>query len=139
MILDAINTKLSVLITNGDIKELMRSGIEPPRTYPALSVSMGPDEPMIQQTSHMDQSLTINIDIIVTSNNVDLDRESLKVRLAAHKAIMEDQTLGLPFVINTNFSGQSEPSYKGDADTYAAITRLSWSVLYRTSIKDPSQ
>lgn len=135
-ILDALYSKLSVLITNGDIKELHTSSAEPPRVYPSLVLAMGSDDVLSESVNYLNMSLAVSTDIVITSNSTDLDRDCLNIRVEVHKAIMSDRQLGLPFVINTKFTGQSEPEHKGDADTYAAYMRLTWQVDYRTHIGD---
>lgn len=140
VILDAFYTRLEIPKNNGTIRQLLRTNSGIAVEYPAVVVSMGGEEVLMNGSSFIDSRLTISTDIFVKSNVPDLDGETLKVRLAIHKALMAlDNTLGLPFVFSIKFSGQDEPNINPEGVDYGSATRLSWTVDYRTNLTDPSQ
>ncbi len=111
-------------------------------SLPALNVVLGPDKPVTDKgpdnLEFQDWELTVFVDIVVKTSAVPIDTLLNSLRLAVHKAIMANYTLGLPFVFNGYPGEAAEPEIKGDGELPVAVLRTAFVFNYRASITDPS-
>lgn len=109
---------------------------------PAVNVVMGSDKPLGERgpenLSFQDWELTVYVDIIVKSNVSPLETTLNNIRLAAHKQLLANYTLGLPFVFNGYPGPVEEPEQKGDTELPISVMRTSFMFLHRSLITDPS-
>lgn len=106
--------------------------------FPSISVSLGTDEPLNKSSAFIDWDLVVYTDIYLSSTDDDLDAITQSIRLDIHKSLLTDNTLGLGFVIELDPLGQQQPKHSDDSDMYTSVTRLAWSIKYRTAVADPS-
>lgn len=138
-ILNNVGAKLGSLKSIGVISELLSSRVQAPESYPTIIYRMGSDEIINRKLSAIsDSALSIYIDIYVESTQLNLDMKVLNIREEVEKVMLSDHTLGLPFVLNTEFLSQEEPDYLGQAATYSGAVRLNYRVTYRTPTNNPS-
>lgn len=109
---------------------------------PALNVVMGADKPLGERgpdnLSFQDWELTVFVDVIVKSSATPLETTLNNIRLAVHKTLLANYTLGLPFVFNGYAGPVEEPEQKGETELPISVMRTSFMFLHRSLITDPS-
>lgn len=107
---------------------------------PAISVDYGPDEPADQETTHfIDSLLTVRTTSIVASfDEFELRRQLLDLRREAHVALLENERLGLDFIVSATYGGAEEPEF-GSTQAGKLIGALTsnWIFYYRMNRFDP--
>lgn len=134
---NAIIAKLESLVSNSVVKEVTTGALNR-REYPSISVSLGPDDRLTKSSAFIDWDLNIYVDVYIASTDADVDTPTQQIRTEVHKALMADTTLGLGFVVEVEPLGQQEPQHSDASDLYTSVTRLPWSVRYRSNVADPS-
>lgn len=109
---------------------------------PGLNVVMGMDKPVGEHgpetLSFQDWELTVYVDIIVKSNATPLETTLNSLRLAVHKTLLANYTLGLGFVLNGFAGAVDTPEQKGDSELPVSVMRTSFIFMHRSLITDPS-
>jgi len=137
-VIDAVVAKL---VTAGIAAEKHRIlSYSPDMELPAISVRMGPDQPLeTQNTTFIDSLLSIVITAVVSGANESEAIASLMVlRTSSHVALMADQTLGLAFISDTRYGGASAPELETLGEGIAARQETQWQIPYRMAIGNPS-
>lgn len=109
---------------------------------PHINILMGADRPVTDRgpdnLSFQDWELTVYLDITLKSTTVPLETALNSIRLAAHKLLLANYTLGLNFVFN-GYAGESgEPEEKGDTEMPVSVMRVGFIFMHRALIADPS-
>lgn len=134
-IIDEIVARVSSVVM---LQEVTRGQLTKPDVYPSASVSLGDDDAELYHLEQTLQSLTVYIDIFVSSTTAELDTETLNAREQIHAAIMADRDLGIGYVELITFSTQQPPNYIQDGDDYSASTRLEYLIRYTSPINSQS-
>lgn len=113
-------------------------GVEPPVAFPAVIVSLGVDEPLVQNANFIDWSLKVTTTVQARSIYDDMDVEIQAVREKLHEALFSEPELGLDYVISVEPLGMAEPYLSKDGDSYSVRADIAWQVYYRTSLASPS-
>jgi len=132
-ILDAILSLLTGLTTTGEKVE--RGRVYKIAAWPSLSIEMGSDQASDEGRSVAFQ--TRSLEVGVTSYaKADEDTETAlnTIRAEVYAAMMADHTLGLDFVLDVIFSGDSPPQLSGDSEQPAAAQTMNYSISYRHSL-----
>lgn len=139
--LEIFNTfyqNLLILKTDGTVKDVMQTNIDPEQDYPLISVNLGQDvrdEWTKQESKH---SLTIFTDISVKSTRASLDAEMLAIREQIEILVIESDRLELDYIFKIDLVSQSQPSYNQPASNWGSTTRLEWLIEYITPRNNPS-
>lgn len=157
-ILDAVVIAITGLDTTG-------ANVERGRVYPwsdsqarALTVDQGAASPVNEPDwNHQDVEQEIRITAHVKANPdlfggafssefaTDHDigstyaREINVISKEVYIAMMADRTLGLDFVIDTQWLGNTEPELTGDSEAVTVRMDMLFTTTYRHSLTDPSQ
>lgn len=138
-ILEQIKTKLSDLQANKHVSEILDNTASIPIKFPCLIITMGDDDLISRQSSNISQHLLeVFIDIIIQTNTPAINSILLNIREQVEIALLTDHTIGLPFIINTEFTGQFAPEYTGDSEVYTGSMRMRFTFEYRTITNNPS-
>jgi hypothetical protein len=106
---------------------------------PAIVVHIGEDDPIDNQVHGRWRSeVRMNVDLFVVAAEDDISRSVLELRTEAYKALMADQTLGLPGVIRILPGGATEV-LRGEGSLATGYLRTSFFVMYQHSLTDPTQ
>lgn len=109
--------------------------------HPALSVYMGPDDPIGEygptNVTYIDSDLSVRITAHVKTNSQQVDTLLNQIRSEVHQALMADVTLGLSYVYMTIPLGADEPDLGGDGEQPTATMDMNWIIRYRSSITNP--
>ena len=106
---------------------------------PAIVLRYGNDDPQTRILSAFDSVLTLKVTGIVVAADVDELYEKInQLRAETHIALMADPTLGLSFVLTTEYGGAEEPQESEDGELLAAAQRWAWLVHYRMDLADPN-
>lgn len=109
---------------------------------PAITVNIGEDSPVSDQgndnLAFIDSLLTVEIvGYFIAPDEADVKRELFRQRRYAHVALLADPTLGLPFVMGTQYGGASKPEIDSSTQQCAGSLEAPWRVPYRMNIADP--
>lgn len=105
---------------------------------PLVSVDFGDDTPAADNTQFIDSVLTVpTTAVAVGPEERDVKLKLLELRREVHRAIMADPTLGLAFVVYTNYGGAAEPVYETDGELLVGELTSNWFVHYRMNVLDP--
>jgi hypothetical protein len=105
---------------------------------PAISVDFGQDSPVEENIQFIDSLLTVAVTSIVAAAEEDtVKAELLELRRQIHIALMEDVTLGLPFVISTSYGGAEPPAFDLRGEFIVGALATPWNVYYRMLLADP--
>lgn len=108
---------------------------------PALSVYMGPDEPIGDDgptnVQFQDSNLEIRVTAHVKTPSTQVDTLLTQIRREVHVAMMADYTQGLSYVMNTIPLGADEPDLSGEGEQPSATMDMNWLIRYRAPILDP--
>ena len=113
-------------------------------SLPAVQILMGSDKPTGDEIptnlTFQDWDLEVFFDIIIKSTTLPLDTALNNIRLAIHKSIMNDYTLGLgsSFILNGYPSAVDAPEQRSEGETPVSVMRMGFIFRYRANIKDPS-
>lgn len=138
-IMAAVVTRLTGLATTG-------ANVSRGRLYPldqakayALTVSMGAASPAAEPNLAFQD---VALDVLVTKHVKDasnqVDTMLNQIGLEVYQAMMSDRTLGLSFVQDVIWSGDTEPEMDGEGNRPTARQETTFSVRYRHSLTDPS-
>jgi hypothetical protein len=110
----------------------------------AVSVDYGADEP-VSDTGYANlANIDSNLELLTTIVVKEADEQAvlqalLDRRVAIHKALMADRSLGLTtFVIDTRPAGAAAPDLDVSTDMPAGSLTCRWIVHYRMNLADPS-
>ena len=107
---------------------------------PCISVEVGPDlptDPDGQQSSNFtDSELTIYVDLYDQRNDAEAMRRIAFKRALCHRAILQDYTLGLAFVVQARYGGATEPASDAESGLPGWTMRVPFSVHYRFNFDD---
>lgn len=138
-IMAAITTAVTGLTTTG-------ANVRRGQLYPfgddqtaALTVAQGPAE-MLDDQPHRMKTVRLEVQIIihVKSSTTLVDSLINQISKEVYIALMADRTLGLAFVIDSDWTGQTEPEQDIDSEAATARAAMQFAVLYRHSLTDPS-
>jgi hypothetical protein len=109
---------------------------------PATSVDQGSDEPLDEDgatnMAFFDSLLTVETTIVARSTNeLDLKATLSDMRRRVQQALMQDQQLGLPFVIGLRYGGADKPEINAESEFMIGKLVCRWPVHYRMNISDP--
>jgi hypothetical protein len=109
---------------------------------PATSIDIGEDSPIdadgASNLSFLDSVLTLAVTHRDQSGSEEELIEALiRMRTETHVALMADRSLGLDFVIDTQYAGALEPELDEPNDGFAGSLTSIWRVHYRMNITDP--
>lgn len=136
---DEVLNRLEVLKSAGDIAQIIKHRGVNPENHPCVSVTLGPDTPLTENSNYIDSTLEIYTDVYIIESDQDLDSKMLDVRAAIHKALFSEYNLGLDFILKVTPLGQLAPENSGEGDQYTGATRLAWGILYRSAYTDPTK
>lgn len=106
---------------------------------PAVVVHIGEDDPIDGQSHGRWRSeVRMNVDLFVTASEDEISRTVLDLRTETYKALMADQTLGLPNVIRILPGGATEV-LRGEGSLPTGYLRTSFFVMYQHFLTDPTQ
>ena len=108
-----------------------------PIEMPCADIELGPDVPVDQQQSkHQSALQTIYLDLYDQRNDSEALIKCAKYKALGFYAIMQDYTLGLPFVLDTTYGGAQEPASDADAGLPGWTMRVAFLVHYRFNDDD---
>lgn len=139
-IIDAVVTAVTGLTTTG-------SNVRRGDTWPfgddqsnALTVKQGVSDPIDAQNW---ENYTVRLEIIITTHAKttaeQADSELTQMAKEVFIALMADRTLGLPFVMDCDWTGNDEPDTDVSGELITARQDNRFAVTFRHSITDPSQ
>lgn len=136
-LMDAVTTAVTGLPTTG-------ARVRQSRTYshtsaPALNVRLGER----RNTSTLSNAVVtakqdIFIDIAVAGPAESIDDQLLQIETEIHQALLTDYALGLPFVLDLNPQGLSEPDLE-QAEKPKAVATSAWRYVIRHRLTDLEQ
>jgi len=139
-IMASISTTITGLTTTGN-------NVERGRVYPfdesitdALTLTMGPDEPLdveFQTYPYLDCELTIYIDAHCKNVITQIDSQLNIIRTEFEIAIMADHTQSA-LVIDSKWIGSDVPELSGEGDQITGVQRTGFQFHYRRLRNDPS-
>lgn len=131
-IMQAVETTLTGLATTGT--NIERTRIRTSRTQPAISIEMGSDDQMFDRSAYpkVDRDLQVTI-ISYVKNNAQAEQQLNQIRAEVFAAMVADRTLGQTFVIDVENTGDSQPTFSGEADKIVAVQELNYTIKYRHS------
>lgn len=104
---------------------------------PAICVNAGEDVPVTEYEGDPGEStiqsrLTVEVILFERANDDSTLKHSLfAIRLGVQNVVLGDYTLGLPFVLHTNYGGADAPNSDGSANRIAGAYLLRFLVLYQ--------
>jgi len=105
---------------------------------PAISVDIGAEQAVTQNTGFIDSLLRMPITSVVVAEDEPTARaQLLDLRRQAHIGLMLDQTLGLSFVVSTTYGGVDDVETSVDGDVVVFSQTAPWLVYYRMNPQDP--
>ncbi|WP_406828119.1 hypothetical protein [Microbulbifer sp. ARAS458-1] len=133
-LLDAITTAVTGLPTTGD--RVRQSRLYAHGRGPALNIRLGER----RNTATLGNALVnaeqdIFIDIAVAGTAESIDDQLLQIESEIHQALMADYSLGLPFVLDLNPQGLSEPDLE-QAEKPKAVATSAWRYVIRHRLTD---
>lgn len=139
-ILDAVETKLTGLVTTGSNVYRLRLYPQESDSLPSLNIVQA-DEEIIEDGvyDYVDRVLTVNIESRVQSLTVQLDQTLNLISKEVTIALSADITQGVTGLIDSTEAGTSEPEIADEtANKPTAIMIMTWVFYYRTTRADPS-
>lgn len=130
-ILEAVTTALTGLTTTGNRVE--RDRVYPPELCPALSVGLGQESPKQGADNVSYQDSILEVRIVIQVKNDDTATVLNQIKAEVYAALMSDRTLGLSFVADMAWNGDSEPEPSGDAEIKTTRCITNFAVWYRHS------
>jgi hypothetical protein len=115
---------------------------EKDQELPAVCPRIGADDPLtdrgVANLSFIDSQITITFGLYArASSEPELMAELMRLRAVVHRALMADQTLGLPFVMGVLYLGAAEPELDAAGSLIAGRVDASFAVEYRMNLTDP--
>ena len=105
---------------------------------PAVSVDIGPEEGVSQNTQYIDSRMRMAITAVVAApSEPDARRSLLSLRREVHRALMADETLGLSFVVSTTFGRMEDVQTETDGESIVFSQSAIWLIYYRMNVLDP--
>lgn len=109
---------------------------------PATSVDIGTDEPLDEDGAvnfaFIDSLLTVETTMVARSTDeLELKSTLFDMRRQVHRALMQDQQLGLSFVIGLRYGGADKPEMNAESEFMIGKLVCRWPVHYRMNISDP--
>lgn len=105
---------------------------------PALTIYMGPDEPLgadgPNNFTTLDSDLIVRVTAHVKSATTQTDTLLNLIRGEVHAALMADVTQGLSYVYTTIPLGTDEPDVSGEGDQPTASMDINWLFRYRSAV-----
>ena len=133
-LLDAITAAVTGLPTTGDRVQQSRTYAH--KSGPALSLRLGGRSNLATlSNSVVTAEQDIFIDIAVAGSADSIDDQLLQIESEIHQALLADYSLGLPFVIDINPQGLSEPDLE-QGERPKAVATSHWRYLIRHSLTD---
>lgn len=138
-IMAAVTTAVTGLATTG-------ANVERGRLYPlgsdqaaALTVSQGPsqnldDQPMRLKTVRLEYQIIAHVKTTSTA----IDSTINQIAKEVYMALQADRTLGLAFVIDNDWTGNTDIEQDTDSEAITARCGFQFAVMYRHSLTDPS-
>ncbi len=129
-ILEAVKTALTGLTTTAARVE--RDRVYPPESCPALSIEQG-DELPADDGNLAFQDSALDVDVIAYVKSDSFNTQANQIRAEVYAAMMGNRTLGLVFVHDTRWLGDSRPEPSGDGETKTLRVSMRFRVFYRHS------
>lgn len=131
-ILDAVLTALTGLTTTDARVE--RSRVRSVETTPALTISMGSDDVVLERSSYpkLERELNVRVNIYV-ENNTNPEAQMNLIREEVFAAMMANPKWGLTYVVDTMSSGDEEPEFTGDSAKIMVKQQMNFIIYYRHS------
>lgn len=106
---------------------------------PALSVYMGPSEPVGDPNAqYQDRMLDVRVEAFAKESTDTLDQTLNQIKKEVYIAMQATPTLGLGFVFDTTWSGDTEPDLQDGSNKPTGSVVMNYRVHYRHSYTDPS-
>jgi len=140
-ILEAVKARLTGLATTGSNVQRARVYNFADTVRDALTIQMGADAPIDQagdgNIAFRDHVLEVQVTAHVKSTAIDTRLNLIKAEVIV--AMLQDRTLGLSYVIDTDEQGWQAPIMTDESDMRAAQCTGIFTVHYRRSYNDPTQ
>jgi hypothetical protein len=105
----------------------------------ALTIAQGPVDPLDgQPMALVTARLEVRIIAHVKATTATVDSTINQIAKEVYIALMADRTLGLSFVIDTEWTGTSDTEQDSDSEGITARAAFTFAVTYRHSLTDPS-
>lgn len=123
-------------------QEVFRKNVRPVKEddLPIINIVQGLDEQLpYTNVAFQDCSVEVITELMVTAKGVDnIEPAMNELRRQVHIAMMANNQLGLTFVHLITPNGAKKPEPRGLGDLTVTVQEVSWKVMYRTAISDPS-
>lgn len=130
-VLVAFTTAVTGLTQTG--ARVVRGRVYPVDVVPALTVNMGGEQPVNQpNTTYQDEYLDVEV-MAYVKDNASVDGALNKIRAEVYAAILADYTLGLEYVLDTQWMGRDAPNRSGEMENKSARQTMNFRVHYRHS------
>lgn len=131
----AVVTTVTGLTTTGT--RVFRGRVRTVETAPAITVSMGGDDIVPEQSAYPRQYRDLHIKITShVENNTAPDTQLNLIREEVYNALLADRTLGLAYVIDIALIGDDEPELSGEAEKITGSQQMNFVVKYFHSWSD---
>ncbi len=136
-IMQAIEQRLTGLATTGS--RIERARVWPVEECPALSIERGDDAPMDNGRSLGFQSRQLEVFVTAYAKSPTGTFETSLHQIAAevYAALFADVTQGLPYVMDTHWTGDSRPETSTETEGRTATMQMAYQIHYRHSIATP--
>ena len=138
-IIDALQAKLTGLTSIGE--NVFQNRVYPlgESELPGINIRYGAQAMEQYSNAQVNNTVEFGIEIYCKGSESALDDTLIKIQTEVHAAIMADYQQGLPFVIDTNPLGASEPIMSDDGEKPIATQTINFSIMFRHSLFDLSQ
>lgn len=120
------------------VEQVVKTNIDTEENFPMLSVSIGGDTREDWNKGSDEFNLTIFVDIFTRANSKIIDEQMLDIREVVENTIYQNENLGLDYVFEIEFVGQSAPNYNDQGTEYSSSTRLEWRIRYLAELNNAS-
>lgn len=137
-IVSAVLTKVTGLTTTGANAFRGRTYEIPETSVPCVCVYQGGDFPLTNTSpwKFIDSELSIVVEAIVKDSSVQAETTLNQIRFEVARALQQDVTQGLSYVMNTT-EGSASITLDGSTNEVVGRMRMEWVVLYRRVRKSP--
>lgn len=137
-IVSAVLTKVTGLTTTGVNAFRGRTYEIPETSVPCVCVYQGGDFPLTNTSpwKFIDSELSIVVEAIVKDSSVQAETTLNQIRFEVSRALQQDVTQGLSYVMNTT-EGSASITLDGSTNEIVGRMRMEWVVLYRRVRKSP--
>lgn len=143
LLAEAIVAKATEVLTAAVTGDVVRGRVDPLEDIqlPAVGVFQGADEPLERQNIQvMDQLLEVRTEVATKADEGEVIETLLnELRRQVHLALMAENALGLPYVIDIVPDGADEPDIQGTAERITGTMVVRWIVHYRHRVADASE